>query len=201
MSGRIKSGLLFGLIALIVVPLISLVPTVGMLLLGPLLVIGLGVGAGYLAIRWSDRQIGVGSGVLAGTFVGLGALIGSIVFFVAAIAFISSVPEFRQMVLEQVRAQNPGAELSGDQLMAMLPLIGVLAGSCVGIIELVFALGAGALGAWLGIRQRTSEPAPSITSYPGGAPYAPPTLPLGQPAGTPQPTNPPQDPPPLSPQD
>lgn len=201
MSGRIKSGLLFGLIALIVVPLISLVPKVGLLLCGPLLVIGLAVGAGFLAIRWSDAQSGVGSGVLAGTFVGLGALVGSIVFFVAAIALISSMPEFKDMVLEQVRAQNPSADFSGEQLMAMLPLIGVLAGSCVGIIELVFALGAGALGAWLAIRQRATEPTPSSGAYPGTMSYTPPTIPLGQPTTTPQPTKPPQDPPPLSPQD
>jgi hypothetical protein len=201
MSGRIKAGLLFGLIALIMVPLVSIIPTVGLLICGPVLAIGLAVGAGYLAIRWSDLRSGVGSGVLAGAFTGLGALVGSIVFFVAAIAFVSASPELRDLVFEQALAQNPSAGISKEQLANILPFVGVLLGSCVGLVELVFALGAGALGAWLAVRQRPAEPAAALGSYPGGAPYLPPTAPVSPPVSTPQPPQPPQDPPPLSPLD
>lgn len=198
MSGRIKAGLLFGLIALVTVPLISLIPTVGLLICGPVLVIGLAVGAGYLAIRWSDLQAGVGSGVLAGAFVGFGAAVGSIVFFVGALAFVSSTPELRDIVLDQALAQNPSAGISKEQLLNILPYVGVLLGSCVGLVELVFALGAGAAGAWLATRQRPAGPTATLGSYPGGAPYIPPVTP---PVSTPQPTQPPHDPPPLSPLD
>ena len=197
MSGRIKAGLLFGLIALITVPLVSIIPTVGLLICGPVLAIGLAVGAGYLAIRWGDLRSGVGSGVLAGAFTGLGALIGSIVFFVAAIAFVSASPELRDLVFEQALAQNPNVNISKEQLANILPYVGVLLGSCVGLVELVFALGAGALGAWLAVRQRPAAAMP-LGFDTGGTPYIPPTAPVSPPVSTPQP---PQDPPPLSPLD
>jgi hypothetical protein len=160
MSGSVKAGLLFALAALVLTAAVSWIPTVGALCCGPLLALGLGVGAGYLGLRWSEPGAGIGQGILAGGLTGAGALIGSIVFFVAAIAMLSTMPEFEQIFQQALEQQAPGTNLAPDELRTMLGLAGPAAGVCVGSFGLLFALAGGALGGWLARRQSPPPAAP-----------------------------------------
>ncbi|GAB4202879.1 MAG: hypothetical protein OHK0022_26430 [Roseiflexaceae bacterium] len=198
MSGGIKAGLLFGLIALIAVPVVSILPYVGVLLCGPIIAMALGTGAGYLGLRWSDRSAGIGTGVLAGGITGIGALLGCVIFFVVAFNLVLSEPGISEAVIDQIREQQPNNQMTNEQLQALLPITAVLAGLCVGIIQLLFTLGTGALGGWLAKRnQPAADPLPAYTA---------PTLPMANPTPAPSTSNPvastkSEPPPPLAPLD
>ncbi len=202
MSGGVKAGLIFGLIALIAVPVVSWLPYVGVLLCGPAVALGLGIGAGYLGLRWSDHWSGVGTGLLAGGIAGTGALIGNVIFFVVVTSLMLSIPELKDMFAGAIREQQPNSELSDAQLQTLIPLGGVIAGLCIGIFHLLFALGGGALGAWLLKRNQTpSTQVPAAASLPSySAPAVPPSTPA--PGTTGQPSDAKSEPPPpLSPLD
>jgi hypothetical protein len=162
MSGGIKSGLIFALAALVVVAGISFIPTVGVLCCGPLGALLLGGLAGYVGVRWSGPAAGMGQGVLAGGLAGVGALLGSLLFFVIALAIVRATPELNDMLrqqMEEAMRQQGGAGLTEEELGLFLSLGSGLAGVCLGLLNLVFALGAGALGGWLAVRQaRGSQP-------------------------------------------
>ncbi|HEU4322303.1 MAG TPA: hypothetical protein VFS21_04055 [Roseiflexaceae bacterium] len=202
MSGGVKAGLLFGLIALIAVPVISWVPYVGALLCGPVVAIGLGTGAGYLGLRWSDRSAGIGTGVLAGGIVGMGALAGSVIFFLVVVNLMMSMPEMQDVFADAIRNQQPNTQLTEEQLQGLVPLGGLIAGLCIGIFQLLFALGGGAVGGWLFTRNRAPlEPVSAAASLPSYTMLTPPLSnptpgSTGQPSATKS-----EPPPPLAPLD
>jgi hypothetical protein len=164
-----RSGLLFGLTALVLVLAVSWIPTIGVLLVAPLVVLGLATAAGYLAVRWGAPAARIGGATLAGALTGVGALVGSILFFMIAISLVRAiVPNFEQEIVEQFRAQQPGMRVTPEQVGAILTIAGPLAGFCVGLVELLLALGFGALGGWLALRNQAPAPPPP--------PMAPPPL-------------------------
>jgi hypothetical protein len=169
MSGGVKSGLLFGVIAIPLTMVMSIIPYVGIFCCGPITALGLGTGAGYLALRWGAPDAKIGQGVLSGTLTGLGSLIGSVLFFVLAIALLTQMPEFSQVFEEALRQQNAGTDLTAADLQAMMAIAVPLVGGCFGLIGLLFALGGGALGAWLNLRQRAGQ-VPPATPMPPAAP-------------------------------
>ena len=158
MSGMIKAGLLFGLIGLLVTIAFSFVPYLGVLCCGPIAALLLGAGAGYLGAKWETSEPKIARGLLGGGMAGFGCMLGSIIFFVAVIALIGSMPESEQVVRDMLEQQAPGSNLSTEQLHTMMSLTGPIAGACVGTFGLLFGLAGGALGSWLLIRQRRQSP-------------------------------------------
>lgn len=158
MSGSVRSGLIFGLASIIVVGGLSAIPTLGQICCGPLSAILLGGVAGYLGVRWSGPTAGVGQGAIAGGITGVGVLIGTVIGFVLYFALVRALPETRQMLEEALRQQGSGGSLAPEDLDMLLNLGAPIAGFCFGLIWVVFTLGAGTLGGWLGVRQRGSPP-------------------------------------------
>lgn len=153
MSGGLKAGLLIGLITIPVTIAFSFVPYVGALCCGPLLALLAGTGAGYLGVRWSGEGAGFGQGLLGGGLAGTGSLIGSVLFFVIAIAVASSMPEFDQLLRQSLEQQAPGTQFTPEDMRTLMGIAGPAAGFCLGAFGLLFGLGGGALGTWLRIRQ------------------------------------------------
>lgn len=175
MPGSLKSGLLFGGIGIIVIiagsAAGSFIPIVG-LLCGPVIASLVGLGAGYFGAQWGKPEAGVGTGTVAGLLSGIGLTIGAMIFYVGAVTFVQTMPEF-QILLEEAMAEafaaQPGAELDPEQLPALLAVGGLIAGFCVGLIYLLFALGFGALGGWFAVRNR-----PQSSEYNQQPPMSPP---------------------------
>jgi hypothetical protein len=161
MSGGVKAGLIFGLVAIPLTIVMSFIPYLGVFCCGPITALGLGTGAGYLGVRWGDPDAKIGQGVLGGTLTGLGSLIGSVLFFVLALAFVSQMPEFSQALEQALEQQDSSSQLNSADLQAMMGVAGPLVGGCIGLIGLLFAVGGGALGGWLRLRQRTPEMPPT----------------------------------------
>lgn len=155
MSGGIKSGLIFGLIAIPLTIVLSIIPYVGLLCCGPIVALLLGTGAGYLGVRWGGPEARLGQGVVGGTLAGIGSLLGSILFFVAALLIVRSLPEFDQVISNAIEQQNAGSQLTSSDFQSIMLVAVPLVGGCVGLVGLLFALGGGALGGWLRIRERT----------------------------------------------
>jgi hypothetical protein len=119
-------------------------------------------------VRWSPPTAGVGTGVLAGTISGVGALIGSVIFWLIIFAIARSMPQFQQAIEAQL---PPDTQISPSDLNAVLNLAGPVLGICFGILNLLLALGLGALGGWLAVRNRTQlAAAPSMPTPPLGPP-------------------------------
>jgi hypothetical protein len=167
MSGGVKSGLIFGLASIIVVGGLTVIPTLGQICCGPLTAVLLGGAAGYLGVRWSAPPAGVGQGVIAGGISGIGALIGTVIGFILYVALVRAIPETRQLLEETLRQQgNTG--LTPEDIDMLLNIVGPVGGICFGVLWLLFALGAGALGGWLAARQRRGQEPPPIVMPPAG---------------------------------
>ena len=169
MTGGVKSGLIFALAAVVLVVVVAFVPTVGVLCCGPLGVMLLGTLAGYIGVRWSGPAARIIQGVLAGALTGAGAMVGSILAFVVLIWVARSfVPELYSQLLQQIDdvfRQQGGGQPSPEERELFLNLAIGAGGICLGTINLAFALGAGALGGWLAVRQRQGQ-APPLTMPP-----------------------------------
>ena len=173
MSGAVKSGLIFALVGIAAVVGFSFIPYVGALLCGPLAAALVGAGAGYYGVRWSPPTVGVGTGVLAGAISGVGTLLGSVIFWLIIFAIARSMPQFQQAIEEQL---PPNAQINPSELNAVLNLAGPALGICFGILNLLLALGLGALGGWLAVRNRTQlATAPSMPTPFGPPPLDPPS--------------------------
>jgi hypothetical protein len=170
MSGAVKSGLIFALVGLVWGVAFSFIPVGGPLWGIPIALI-VGAVAGYYGVRWSGESAGVGTGVLAGTIAGVGVLVAAVIGWIILFNRAMALPGFEEMMQERLRQQQQGAQLSPDQLNAVIGISGPIFGFCCGGVELVFALGVGALGGWLAMRNRPR---------PGTAPASP-TPPLGPP--------------------
>jgi hypothetical protein len=169
MSGGLKSGLIFALVALVFVAAISFIPTVGVLCCGPLGALLLGGGAGYLGVRWGGPTAGVGQGLLAGGVTGGGALLGTVLFFVIAMGLVRTIPELNdelQRQMDEAMRQQGATGLTEEDMAMMLSLGFGVAGLCVGMLNMLFALGAGALGGWITVRQRQGQAQPPISMPP-----------------------------------
>ncbi|GIW01019.1 hypothetical protein [Roseiflexus sp.] len=158
MSGSLKSGLLFALISIVAVVGFSFIPAVGVFCCGPLVSMALGALAGYIGVRWSGPTAGVGSGTLAGSVAGVGALIGSVIFWVIAIIIAQSDPVLLDQIIRQIEEQQPASGLTGDDIRNLITIMGPVMGFCAGLIHLLFAALLGALGGWLAVRQRPQPP-------------------------------------------
>ena len=174
MSGGVKSGLLFGLIGLVVVVVVGFIPIIGALLCGPVVAAIIGGIAGYLGVRWGTANAGIGTGVLAGTLAGLGMLVGMIIFFTVSVILLRSSPEFDQQLQEALR-QRPDVTLTPEELKALAELIGPVGGFCIGLIYLLISLAIGALGGWIATRNR----APTSIYHPQ-PPMGPPPMAPGE---------------------
>lgn len=166
MSGTMKSGLLFGLIGLIVVLIVGFVPFIGALLCGPGGALLIGGAAGYFALRWNTGATGIGQSVLAGAIAGVGTLIGAVVFWIIAVSLASNDASLYDAI-QSALAQQPNAnQLDPQSLKTLVGLVGPAAGLCFGVLNLVLALAGGAVGALIARRNQ-----------PIAAPIAPPSVP------------------------
>lgn len=181
MSGGLKTGCIFGPIQVILIigltligmafgTLNPLLGAAGLFCCGPLGSLLSGGLAGYIGVRWNKQPAGVGQGVLASGIAGIGALLGSVLLWGGLYAFIAmaaqSDPAIMQDALDQALSQQPGLEMTPDELQSLFGPILIGVGLCTGLISLLFTMGGGALGGWLQVRQRAQE-----------APPAPPTPP------------------------
>ncbi|MFQ3630688.1 hypothetical protein [Roseiflexus sp.] len=158
MSGGLKSGLIFAVISVVVVVGFSFIPAIGPFCCGPIGTIVLAAVAGYLGVRWSSPTAGIGSGLMAGSIAGVGALIGSVIFWIVAFMIVQSDPALFEEVLRQVEEQQPSSGLTSDDIRNLIAIVGPLIGFCAGLIHLLFAVALGALGGWLAVRQRPEPP-------------------------------------------
>jgi hypothetical protein len=152
MSGAVKSGLIFALVGLVCGIVFSFIPVGGPLWGVPIALI-VGAVAGYYGVRWSAEDAGVGTGVLAGAIAGVGALISAVVAWIIAFSRAMALPGFQELMQERLRQQQD-TQLTPEQFNAILGISGPIFGVCCGVVELVFALGFGALGGWLATRNR-----------------------------------------------
>lgn len=171
MSGGVKSGLLFGLIALISVIAVSFIPAVGPLVCGPGAAAIIGGVAGYMGVRWSAANAGIGTGVLAGTLAGVGAFIGSLIFFVVAVGLLINNPDFERQLQESLRQQQ-GAQVDPADVSTLMGAVGPIAGFCFGIFNLLISLALGALGGWIAVRNRSQAAPPTSYEPPPMAPMS-----------------------------
>jgi hypothetical protein len=179
MSGAVKSGLIFalvggvGMIASTIVPAL-LHPALGLCLCGPLSILLTGGGAGFLGVRWSSDNAGVGQGVLAGAIAGVGMLIGSVGLLVGLLFLIRSIaqadPQMYEQVLRNAIQQQPGADVDPAALDQAINLGMPIAGVCLGILALLLSLGFGALGGWLAVRNRPQPGSAPVVAAPLGPP-------------------------------
>ncbi|ABQ90129.1 MULTISPECIES: hypothetical protein [unclassified Roseiflexus] len=158
MSGGLKSGLIFALVSIIAVVGFSFIPAIGVFCCGPIATMALGAIAGYIGVRWSGPTAGIGSGTLAGGISGIGALIGSVIFWIVAILIAQSDPALFDEIIRQVEEQQPASGLTEDDIRNLIGFVGPVIGFCAGLIHLLFAVLLGALGGWLAVRQRPQPP-------------------------------------------
>jgi hypothetical protein len=179
MSGAVKSGLIFALVGILSLVVSTIVPAIlhpalGLCLCGPLVVILNGTGAGYLGVRWSKEDAGVGQGVLAGAIAGIGVLLGTVALFVALLLFIRNIaqsdPELYEQVLREAMRQQPDVNLDPAALNQMMNWMLPGVGFCLGLLNLSLSLGLGALGGWLAVRYRPGPGATPMIQTPLGPP-------------------------------
>ncbi len=143
MSSAVRAGLISALVLLIV----SLLSDAICALCGPLYAIAGGAAAGWLSQRWGPPETDsppVVQGAIAGGIAGLGTLAGQIGAAAFNVWLVSSgaVPEIEELL---------GVALGQAELAA-----GAIVWSCVGLVGVALAVGAGALSA------RLAAPQPDI---------------------------------------
>jgi hypothetical protein len=169
MSGWLKSGLLFGLIGLVIslipMPFLFWAPSVPlwvavivlqiipvMVMFGPLALI-LGSFAGFFGARWNSPST-MQRGMLASAFAGAAVFVGVLSFFGTIVTFLQSTPEIReayvQLISDAFAQQGGEARGFAEGLPALLLGVGV----CTGIFNLVIAIAAGSFFGWLGSRPK-----------------------------------------------
>jgi hypothetical protein len=147
MSGGLKSGLIFGAIALVIAVGFSFIPLAGPFCCGPLGIALLGGVAGYVGTRWNPAHT-IGQGTLAGGLAGVGGLIGTVLFFIIIAVMAANMPEYEALIEEQLR-QQPEVGLTANDMRGMMGVIIPIMGVCIGLFGLVCALGCGALGGYI----------------------------------------------------
>lgn len=185
MSGGLKTGCIFGPLQGILVigltlmgvalgNLSPLLGAAGLFCCGPFGSLVAGALAGFIGVGWNKQPAGIGQGVLAGGLAGLGALIGTLLLWGGLYAFIAiaaeSDPAVMRDALEQALAQQPNVNMTAEELQGAFGPILIGVGFCTGMISLIFALGGGALGGWLRVRQRGQDLPPTA---PPAAPAEP----------------------------
>ena len=161
MSGAVRAGLIVGAIGLVAVIATAFLPRPGPVVCGPLLAIAAGALAGYYGVRWSADPARVSRGVLAGVLAGLGTLIGAGIAYPILFNRLSTEPAFQER-LQLFLQQQPGAQVDPSALGAAIGIAGFVAGICFGVLNLVLALGFGALGGWMAARNRP-QPQPPVS--------------------------------------
>lgn len=164
MSGGLKSGLIFGAVAIIVTIGVSFIPLAGPFCCGPLGIALLGGIAGYVGTRWNATHT-VGQGTLAGGLAGVGGLIGTVVFFIIIAVLAANMPEYEALIEEQMR-QQPELNLTTEEMRGLMGAVIPIMGICIGLFGLVAALGCGALGGYIA---RGQEPAVDTGATPPAA--------------------------------
>jgi hypothetical protein len=160
MSGAVRSGVIFAAVGLIAVLATAFLPRPGPVACGPLLAVIVGAIAGFYGVRWSVAEARVSRGVLAGTLAGLGMLIGALIGYILLFNSISSDPQFQEQ-LGAFLQQQPDAQIDPEAIGAAVGIAGVVAGMCFGVLNLLLALGFGALGGWLAARNRPQAAPPA----------------------------------------
>ncbi len=145
----VRSGLIFGFVALLVFALLTLLQLYGLNLLAVFL---LGIVAGVLAASGARRG-GVGRGLAAGLIGGVITLLGSLVvgivivtFFrtqislwLAGLPFVDALPVVGDTVRDTVDQVNEQAE-------PWLRTGSLVVGGCLGVVNLLLMAAGGALG-------------------------------------------------------
>jgi hypothetical protein len=149
----LKSGLIFGLVALLF--------SAGAALLSPLcvpcLALFLGLGAGFVAgvfDKPADNGTSTKSGALSGVIGGVGALVGQLIGAVINGVFMG--PEGIARLLEQLGL--PGNGSAGGYWAGLFA-----SGCCLGILDIALMAGLGALGGilwWQISGKKNAAPAP-----------------------------------------
>ncbi|KAB8143541.1 hypothetical protein F8S13_11110 [Chloroflexia bacterium SDU3-3] len=170
MSATMKSGLIFGLVGIVVTLAVSWIPVVGSLLCSPVSALLVGGVAGYFALKWATEQAGLGQGVLAGTVAGVGTLIGGAIFWIVAFGMVASMPEFSSIMEQEMSRQEMSGQVSPEQMQSIVGVMGPVMGLCFGVLNLLVSLLGGLFGAMIAGKKVVDTP----TSYPP----APPTTPL-----------------------
>ena len=170
MTGAVKSGLLFALVGVVAVIGFSFIPIAGPILCGPFAAALVGIGAGYLGVRWSAPGAGAGTGTLAGAIAGVGALIGAVIFWIIVLGMAQSMPGFQEQLQDAVQQQQPNAQLDPTQIGSIMQIAGPLLGICFGVFNLLLSLGLGALGGWIAARANTRPITPPTVTPPLGPP-------------------------------
>ncbi len=155
MSGHVRAGLIFGAIAVVAVAALSFVPCGN--ILGALILGGL---AGFYGVRWSGPNATVGKGVVASIITGLFAAAVTAVMAIVLVNMSINSPEVQQQLQQQLQEQQQqtGQQISPDQLAAIINAAGPIGGICAGIINLLLSLAAGALGAYIAMRNVRNVP-------------------------------------------
>lgn len=165
MSATVRSGLIFGLVGLVTVIIVGFVPLIGVLLCGPGTALIVGGLAGYFALRWSATPGGNGQGALAGAIAGVGVLIGAVAFVLVSFSLIRSDPAFQELLnqaIEQQMQQQPGTNVSAEDMQTLVSTFIPVFGFCLGIINLVVAIVGGLIGTLFGKRQAVPPAVPPV---------------------------------------
>jgi hypothetical protein len=164
MSGAVKSGLIFGLVGVLLVIIFSFTPLIGPFLCGPAAAALAGAGAGFLGARWSPTRGGAAAGAIAGGIAGCGSLVGAVASWMILLLIAQAMPGYEEQMQEYLR-QQPNSQLTPSDMNTLMNVAGPVMGLCFGVLNLVVSLGSGALVGWLMVRGR-SQPTPPVPPQP-----------------------------------
>jgi hypothetical protein len=129
------------------------------LFFGPLALVA-GTGAGFWGGRRQRRlappadgqplgRAALRGGIIAGALAGGGILLATLAFFGTLLYSLSTAPELRDQIIDQVADQFSRNGGNATAARSLFETSFLLAGLCAGTINLLVAVGTGALGGWL----------------------------------------------------
>lgn len=140
------NGFRMGVLAVVIVGLVSLVPYVGWFLIAPIVALMIGAAAGRQAAA-ATRSGTTGAGAKAGAKVGVGALIGSIIGVTILGLVLVNIPGAPEFIRSS--EPHPEARIPYEWMTGLGALTGVVVGFFVGLFDLFLSFVGGLLAAWV----------------------------------------------------